>query len=124
MEPGAALAYAKERETFGRPLIKNQVIRHKLVEMRMCIEAARANLHVLVSRVQKGESSVAELCMLKVFATATLEWVANDALQILGGAGYLQGSRPERIYRETKVLAIGGRSVEIMKDLAARQMAY
>lgn len=119
-----ALAYAKERETFGKPLIRNQVIRHKLVDMRTRIEAVRSNLDMLVWRVEQKQMPIAELCMLKAFSTTTLEYVANEAMQILGGAGYLRGSKVERIYRETKVLTIGGGSLEIMKDLAARQMGY
>jgi acyl-CoA dehydrogenase len=67
---------------------------------------------------------VAEVCLLKNHACTMLEWVANEALQIFGGAGYLRGSVVERIYRETKVLTIGGGSLEIMKDLAARQSGW
>lgn len=119
-----SLAYARERQTFGRPLIKNQVIRHKLVDMRMRIEAVRANLDVLAWRVTRKQLPVAEVCLLKNLATTTLEWVANEAMQIFGGAGYLQGAKVERIYRETKVLTIGGGSLEVMKDLAARQLGY
>lgn len=119
-----ALAYARERQTFGKPLIKNQVIRHKLVDMRTRIEAVKANLDLLAWRIGQKHMPVAELCMLKAFATTTLEFVANEAMQILGGAGYLRGSKVERIYRETKVLTIGGGSLEVMKDLAARQMGY
>ena len=119
-----ALAYARERQTFGKPLIRNQVIRHKLVDMRMRIEAVKANLDLLAWRVAQKHMPVAEVCMLKNHATTSLEWVANEAMQILGGAGYLQGSKVERIYRETKVLTIGGGSLEIMKDLAGRQMGY
>ena len=117
-----ALNYSRERETFGKPLIRNQVIRHKLVDMRTRINAVRSNLDVLTWRVQQKQMPVAELCMLKALATTTLEYVANEAMQILGGAGYLRGSKVERIYRETKVLTIGGGSLEVMKDLAARQM--
>jgi acyl-CoA dehydrogenase len=119
-----ALSYARERETFGKPLIKNQVIRHKLVDMKTRIEAVKANLDLLAWRVEQKHMPVAELSMLKAYATTTLEFVANEAMQILGGAGYLRGSKVERIYRETKVLTIGGGSLEIMKDLAARQMGY
>ncbi|HEY1077337.1 MAG TPA: acyl-CoA dehydrogenase family protein [Fontimonas sp.] len=119
-----SLAYARERETFGKPLIRNQVIRHKLVDMRMRIEAMKANLDVLAWRIDHKQMPVAEVCMLKNFATTSLEWVANEAMQVLGGAGYLQGSKVERIYRETKVLTIGGGSQEIMKDLAGRQLGY
>jgi acyl-CoA dehydrogenase len=117
-----SLDYARSRETFGKPLIRNQVIRHKLVDMRMRIEAVKANLEMLAWRVGHKQLPVAEVCLLKNFATTTLEWVANEAIQIFGGAGYLQGAKVERIYRETKVLTIGGGSLEIMKDLAGRQM--
>jgi acyl-CoA dehydrogenase len=117
-----AIAYARERHTFGRPLIANQVIRHKIVDMAMRTNAVKSTLEALAWRVQQGERPVAEICMLKNLATTTLEWVANEAMQILGGAGYLRGGKVERIYRETKVMSIGGGSQEIMKDLAARQM--
>jgi len=117
-----AIAYARQRETFGRPLIKNQVIRHKIVDMAMKVNAVKATLEQLAWRVEQGEQPVAEICMLKNLATTSLEYVANEAMQILGGAGYLRGSKVERIYRETKVMSIGGGSIEIMKDLAARQM--
>ncbi len=117
-----AISYARERETFGKPLIKNQVIRHKLVDMAMRVNAVKAYLESLTWRVAQGERPVAEICMLKVLATTTLEYVANEAMQVLGGAGYLRGGKVERIYRETKVMSIGGGSIEIMKDLAAKQM--
>lgn len=117
-----AIDYARQRETFGKPLIKNQVIRHKIVDMAMKVNAVKATLEQLAWRVEQGEQPVAEICMLKNLATTSLEWVANEAMQILGGAGYLRGSKIERIYRETKVMSIGGGSIEIMKDLAARQM--
>lgn len=117
-----AIAYARERHTFGKPLIANQVIRHKIVDMAMKVNAVKANLEMLAWRVGQGERPVAEICMLKNLATTTLEYVANEAMQIFGGAGYLRGSKVERIYRETKVMTIGGGSLEVMKDLAARQM--
>ncbi|MEK6805708.1 MAG: acyl-CoA dehydrogenase family protein [Pseudomonadota bacterium] len=119
-----ALAYARERQTFGKPLIKNQVIKHKLAEMKMRIEAVKSHLEMLAWRVSKGAMPVAELSLLKNLATETLERVATEAMQVLGGAGYLQGSKVERIYRETKVLTIGGGSREIMYDLAAKQLGY
>jgi len=98
------------------------VIRHKIVDMAMKVNAVKANLELLAWRVHQGERPVAEICMLKNLATTTLEYVANEAMQIFGGAGYLRGAKVERIYRETKVMTIGGGSLEIMKDLAARQM--
>ena len=119
-----ALAYARERQTFGRPLIKNQVIKHKLADMKMRIDAAHAHLDLLAWRVWKGATPVAELSLLKNLATETYERAAAEAMQVLGGAGYLRGAKDERLYRETKVLTIGGGSREIMYDLAARQMGY
>lgn len=119
-----ALAYARERETFGKPLIRNQVIRHKLVDMRTRLEAVKANLDQLTWRVSRKQMPVAEVCMLKNLACTSLEWIANEAVQIFGGAAYLRGAKVERIYRETKVLTIGGGSLEVMKDLAARQLGF
>ena len=117
-----SIAYARERHTFGKPLIANQVVRHRLVDMATRINAARSTLELLAWRVGQGEKPVAEICMLKNLATTTMEFCANEAMQIFGGAGYLRGAKVERIYRETKVMSIGGGSIEIMKDLAARQM--
>ena len=119
-----ALDWARERQTFGKPLIARQVIRHKLVDMKTAIDAVGAQLHLLAWRVSQGQHPVAELCMLKNLATSTLEQVAGEAVQILGGAGYLRGAKSERIFRETKVLSIGGGASEIMKDLASRQLGY
>lgn len=119
-----ATAYAKERHTFGKPLIKNQVIKHKLVDMNLRAESVKAWLDLLTYRVDHGETPIADLSMLKVLATSTLEYVAGEAMQIFGGAGYMRGNKVERIYRETKVMTIGGGSAEVMKDLAARQLGY
>ncbi len=119
-----SLAYARERQTFGKPLIRNQVIRHKLADMKMRIDAVKAHLDILAWRVSQKQMPIAEVCLLKNHATITLEWVANEAMQIFGGAGYLRGNPVERIYRETKVLTIGGGSQEIMKDLTARQSGW
>lgn len=117
-----ASEWARERSTFGRPLSTRQVIRHKLVDMAMRIECTKAWLETLAWRVDQGETPIAEICMLKNQATGTLEHCANEAVQILGGMGYMRGTKSERIYRETKVMSIGGGATEIMKDLAARQM--
>ena len=119
-----ALAYARERVTFGRPLIANQVVRHKLVDMATRIRATEAMLDATAWRVAQGETAAAEIAMLKNQATATYEHCASEAVQLHGGAGILRGSRVERLFRESKILSIGGGSAEIMKDLAARQMGY
>ena len=117
-----AVGYARERRTFGRPLIEHQVIRHKLVDMATRLESCKAYLDVLSWQMNAGSAAPASLAMLKNVATGCLEFCAKEAVQIFGGAGYLRGAAVERIYRETKVLSIGGGAEEIMKDLAARQM--
>jgi acyl-CoA dehydrogenase len=117
-----ASAYAKERVTFGKPLSKHQVIRHKLVDMAQRIAASQAMLELLAWRVEQGESPIAEICMLKNQATQTMAFCASEGVQIFGGAGYMRGVKVERIYRDVKVNAIGGGTEEIMKDLASRQM--
>ena len=119
-----ALAWARERHTFGQPLVANQVIRHKLVDMQMKIDAARAYLHDCAWEVQQGGQPAARLAMLKNCATQAMQFCADNAVQILGGAGFMRGSRAERIYREVKVMMIGGGAEEVMKDLAARQLGF
>ena len=117
-----AIAYARERQTFGQPLVRHQVIRHKLVDMAQRVAASQAMLEMLAWRLDRGESPVADLCMLKNQATQTMAFCASEAVQIFGGAGFMRGAKVERIYREVKVNAIGGGTEEIMKDLASRQM--
>jgi acyl-CoA dehydrogenase len=117
-----AAAWARERETFGKPLARHQVIRHKFAEMVRMVNASTAYLDNCAWRVMNGASPIADLCLLKVQSTRTMEYCAREAMQILGGAGFMRGCRVERIYREVRVMAIGGGSEEIMNDLAARQM--
>lgn len=117
-----ALAWARERETFGKKLAEHQVIRHKLVEMDRRINACQAWLEVLAWRLNQGDDPVVEIAEAKVDATMTFEFCAREAAQILGGASYLRGDTVERLYREVRVQAIGGGSEEIMRDLASRQL--
>lgn len=119
-----SLNYARQRQTFGQPLIVRQVIRHKLVDMKMQLDAIKAQLDLLCWQVREGHLPVAAICLLKNLSTSALEQIAGEAVQIFGGAGYLRGAKVERIFRETKVLSIGGGASEIMKDLASRQLAY
>lgn len=117
-----ALAWARERMTFGKRLADHQVIRHKLAEMDRCINASVAWLELLSWRLNQGDNPVAEIAEAKVNATLCFEFCAREAAQILGGASYLRGDTVERLYREVRVQAIGGGSEEIMRDLASRQL--
>jgi len=120
-----ALDWARQRQTFGSKLVEHQVVRHRLMDMRMRIASTRAWLHALVGRQEAGDATqpdwVADLCLLKNHATQTMQFCADAAVQILGGMGFMRGTRSERIYREVKVMMIGGGAEEIMKELAARQ---
>ncbi len=117
-----AVAWARERETFGKRLADHQVIRHKLAEMDRYINASKAWLELLSWRLNQGDNPVAEIAEAKVNATLCFEFCAREAAQILGGASYLRGDTVERLYREVRVQAIGGGSEEIMRDLASRQL--
>jgi acyl-CoA dehydrogenase len=119
-----AVAYAQTRHTFGKPLIANQAIRHKLVDMRARVERGQVWLEQLAWRVEQGERPVADICLLKNEASLTMQHCADQAMQVFGGAGFMRGGKVERIYREAKVMQIGGGSIEIMKDLAARQLGW
>ena len=119
-----ALAWAQQRKAFGHTLVGHQVIRHKLVDMQQHIRATAAWLEQVAARADAGDTGadwVGEVCVLKNHATQTLQFCADAGVQILGGMGYMRGTLCERIYREVKVLTIGGGTEEIMKDLAARQ---
>lgn len=119
-----ALAWARQRSTFGAPLIERQVIRHKLMDMQMRIRSTQAWVDALGDRVDAGDEGadwVANVCLLKNHATQTMQFCADAAVQILGGMGYMRGTVSERVYREVKVMTIGGGAEEIMKELAARQ---
>jgi len=117
-----AADWASERMTFGKRLIEHQVICHKLVEMCRRINAGQAYLERTAARMQRRQQCAADIAMLKVDATLTMEFCAREASQVLGGASFIRGGRIERIYREVRVNAIGGGSEEILRDLAARQL--
>jgi len=117
-----AAAWARERETFGKPLVGHQSIRIKLADMARQVNATQAWVDQCAWQVREGKTEPADFAMLKVQATQMLEAIARDAAQVLGGASYLKGSKVERIYREVRVNAIGGGSEEILLDLAGRQL--
>jgi acyl-CoA dehydrogenase len=127
-----ALAWARERQTFGTPLIGHQAVRHKLVDMQMRIASTAAWIDAVAAEgdaleaqgVANAPGWVASICLLKNHATQTMQFCADAAVQILGGMGFMRGTVSERIYREVKVMMIGGGAEEIMKELAARQLGW
>lgn len=117
-------AYARDRETFGKPLIANQVVRHKLVEMHRLVEVARTYTREIAARHVDGENVVAEACLAKQTAVEACEHVVDQAVQIHGGTGYMHGTEVERHYRDSRILPIGGGATEVLTDLAARLLGY
>ena len=123
-----ALAWAQQRTTFGKALVQHQAVRHKLVAMATRIEATRAFIDSIVARMDgapgAAAAAVAQVCMLKNFAAQTMQSCAGEAVQILGGMGFMRGTVAERVYRDAKVYMIGGGAEEILNDLAARQLGW
>jgi len=121
-----ALDWTRQRQVFGSPLAQRQVVRHKLMDMKLRIDAARSLLYELAYRSEhqlaQPRQLVASVCLAKVQATQAMQFCADQAVQLLGGMGFMRGTKSERIYREVKVMMIGGGAEEIMKDLAARQL--
>jgi alkylation response protein AidB-like acyl-CoA dehydrogenase len=115
-----ALAYAKERHTFGQAIIEHQAIGFRLAEMATRIEAAR-QLYLHAARLkEQGHPRLKEASMAKLFASESAEWICSNALQIFGGAGYLQGSMVEKLYRDQRVLQIYEGTNEVLKMLIQR----
>jgi len=117
-------AYCRDRETFGRPLIANQVVRHKLVEMRRQVEVARTYARHVAERHVAGDDVIAEACLAKQTACEAATYVCDQAVQLHGGTGYLHGTEVERHYRDARILPIGGGATEVLTDLAARLLGY
>ncbi|MDP3971451.1 MAG: acyl-CoA dehydrogenase family protein, partial [Candidatus Nanopelagicales bacterium] len=115
--------WARERQTFGRPLIARQVIRHDLVEMFRQIEVARSYTRAIAAKIDSGESAMLDAVLAKNTAVAAAEFVVDRAVQIFGGAGYMRGTEVERHYRDARILGIGGGATEVMTDLAAKLLA-
>jgi acyl-CoA dehydrogenase len=117
-----AIAWAQQRVAFGKRLVEHQTLRHKLVDAVRSIRVSYAYLDQCIWRLQRGDTSAADIAMLKVQATRTIERCARDAMHVLGGQAYTGATRVERIYREARIFALGGGTEEILDDLAARQL--
>lgn len=119
-----AVDWANTRETFGEKLGAHPVIRSKLADMKRMIDTTQASIDLNTWQFDRGVESAASIALLKVQATRMFEQVLREAAQVLGGASYMRGTLTERIYREVRVVAIGGGSEEILLDMAGRQLGY
>jgi acyl-CoA dehydrogenase len=117
-----ATAWARDRETFGRPLSSRQVIRHKLAEMARQVDVARTYTRAVMVRYLAGEDVVTEVSMAKNTAVYACDHVVNEAVQIFGGMGYMRESEVERHYRDARILGIGGGTNEIMNEIISKRM--
>ncbi|WP_125079072.1 acyl-CoA dehydrogenase family protein [Mycobacterium sp. P7213] len=119
------VAWCRDRETFGRPLISRQAVQNTLAEMARRIDVARVYTRHVVERQLAGESFlISEVCFAKNTAVEAGEWVANQAVQLFGGMGYMAESEVERQYRDMRIIGIGGGTTEILTSLAAKTLGY
>jgi alkylation response protein AidB-like acyl-CoA dehydrogenase len=118
----AALAYAKERESFGKPLFEHQAVQFRLSEMAMQIEAARQLILHAASMKDAGVPCLKEAAMAKLFASEMAERVVSNAMQVFGGYGYVADFPVERIYRDVRVCQIYEGTSDIQKILIARAL--
>lgn len=118
----ACMDYVKQREAFGRKIGQFQVTRHKLAEMATQLDVSREYTYRIAARVEAGENCIKEMSMAKNFATSVSDRITYDAVQIFGGMGYMRESVVERLYRDNRILAIGGGTYEIMNEVIAKQL--
>ncbi len=115
-----AARYAQEREAFGRPIGKFQVIRHKLADMWTKTLAARMMVYQVAAAMDRGQYVVAEVSAAKNFCAEVAMEVTYEAVQIFGGMGYMRETKVERLSRDARLLPIGGGTQEIMKEIIAK----
>ena len=117
-----SLRWARAREAFGKPIGKFQVIKHRLAEMATALEVSREFTYRQAAKMAAGQSVIKEISMAKNFATDTADRITSDAVQILGGMGYMRESLVERLYRDNRILSIGGGTREVMNEIISKQM--
>jgi alkylation response protein AidB-like acyl-CoA dehydrogenase len=114
------LKYIQEREAFGKPISKLQVIRHKLVELQTEIEITRAHMYLATQLFSDGKNTVKEATMLKYKTAELLNRVTDDCLQFFGGYGFMEEFPIARVYRDQRVNPIYGGTSEIMKEILSK----
>ncbi|MEA2401275.1 MAG: acyl-CoA dehydrogenase [Thermoleophilaceae bacterium] len=117
-----SVTYAGERTAFGRPIGKHQAIRHKIAEMAIKHEAARSLTYHALRLFAAGQDALREVTEAKLISQRAAYEVADDALQIHGGAGYMKEYEIERAVRDTRLGPIGGGTDEVMKEILGKQL--
>ncbi len=114
------MEYARNRQTFGRPISQHQVIRHRLVDMATKVACVKAFVYEIARQWGEGEYPVREITQAKLLATQVAVEVADDAIQVLGGHGYMREFPAERAWRDARLARIGAGTDEIMKEIIAK----
>jgi len=117
-----AMAYARERQVFGRPIIEHQAVGFRLAAMLTRIESARQMVWHAASLSDAGQPCLMEACMAKLLASEAAEWVCSEAIQTLGGYGYLTDFPLERLYRDARVCRIYEGTNDIQHLVILREM--
>lgn len=117
-----ALNYAKEREQFGRPIGKFQAVSHKFAEMQMMYQTARAQMFRVAQMLDAGLDPIMENAVAKAYVTEVNWKVADMAMQIMAGAGYIADPDMQMMFRDARVGTIGGGTSEIQRNVIARWM--
>jgi acyl-CoA dehydrogenase len=115
-----AARYAQEREAFGKALAGFQVTRHKLADMATLVEVSREFTYRVAAKIDAGIDQIKQVSMAKNFACSVSDRVTFDAVQLFGGYGYMRGFLVERLYRDNRILSIGGGTTEIMKEIISK----
>jgi hypothetical protein len=118
----AALKYSKLRKQFGRPISEFQAIQHKLVDMATKIDASRLLTYRAARMIDAGKRVTRESAMAKLFSSEAAVWIANEAVQIHGGYGFIKDYPVEKFYRDVKLCTIGEGTSEIQRLVIARQL--
>jgi acyl-CoA dehydrogenase len=113
--------YVGERWTFGRPLSEHQVIRHKLARMATLVRAAKCFDYLVADAMRRGIDTIEEVSEAKNFASEVGQEVCFEAVQIFGGLGYMRETAVERMYRDVRLLSIGGGTSEMMNEVIAKK---
>jgi len=116
--------YARDRSAFGKPLLGFQVTRHKLARMATLTRAAKAFNYQVADAMRRGQNAVEAVSEAKNFSAEVALEVCDHAVQILGGMGYMRESIVERLYRDARLLPIGGGTSEIMNEVIGRVRGY
>ncbi|HZZ49372.1 MAG TPA: acyl-CoA dehydrogenase family protein [Pseudonocardia sp.] len=114
--------WTRQRQTFGRPLVARQLVRHKIAEMARQTDVARRYVREVAVRHLAGEDMLTEVAMAKNTAVYACDFVVNEAVQLHGGMGYMRESEVERHYRDARILGIGGGTNEIMNEVIAKRV--